>query len=92
LTRDTSALSELMAPPRPAPVPPSRPATPAEEARANLPDATVKVQQTIDRAHRIWAAPTLEDGDRIRREPRAGNVDEAERVRRAGTANGEEDR
>ena len=70
-------LSELMAPRRPAQVPPSRPTTPAEEARANLPDATVKVQQTIDRARRIWAAPTLEDGDRVRCEPRAGNAPES---------------
>lgn len=61
-------LSEMMAPPRPAPVPASRPPTPAEEAFAARPDAVVKVQQTIDRAHRIWAAPSLEEGDRIRRE------------------------
>jgi hypothetical protein len=48
---------------------PSRAATPAEEAIANLPDAAAKLQQTIDRAHRMWAASSLEEADRIRLAP-----------------------
>ncbi len=78
-------LAEMMAPSRPAPVPPSRPPTPAEEAFAARPDAAAKLQESIDCARRIWAAPSLEEGDRIRCEPRARNVDESAEP---GTVNG----